>query len=200
MDPRPILLAALAAACLLSGWQHFENRPVHPADGPVAPAEPQQSELVDAASVQAGRWTLTPRAAYDVTARILSREDYRYDRIADLVPEDLALGWGPMSDNRVLAGLEISQGVRFYTWRPRGPLPVSRETIISHSANTHLIPADERVRAQLARLRVGQVVHLTGNLVDARRDDGAWLHTSLSRDDSGAGACEVLQVQSVEVR
>ena len=136
-----------------------------------------------------------------VAARILSREDYRFDRLADLVPLDLALGWGPMSDNTVLAHFDITQEVRFYEWRLRGALPIPREAVISHSANTHLIPADAHVGAELARLRVGDVVHLSGPLVDARRDgDGASIHTSLTRLDTGPGACEVLLVESVELQ
>jgi hypothetical protein len=71
--------------------------------------------------------------------------------------------------------------------------------VISHSANTHVIPADAVVRRELARLRVGQVVHLTGMLVDGVRDDGAWVHTSLTRTDTGPGACEIMLVEDVEV-
>ena len=112
-------------------------------------------------------------------------------------PEDLALGWGPMSDNRILAAFAISQSARFYIWRPLTVLPIPREDVITHSANTHIIPADDRVRSQLAQLRIGQVVRLTGTLVDATRDDGALLRTSLTRTDSGAGACEVLLVEHV---
>jgi len=146
-----------------------------------------------------GHWTLTPRASYDVTARILSREDYRFDAMADLVPEDLALGWGPMSDNRILASFDISQGARFYTWRLRGELPIPREDVIEHSANTHVIPSDSVIRRELARLRVGQVVRLTGTLVDGVRDDGASIRTSLTRTDTGAGACEIMLVEHVEI-
>jgi hypothetical protein len=47
---------------------------------------------------------------------------------------------------------------------------------------------------------VAAVVHLRGTLVDATRDDGAWLRTSLTRTDTGAGACEVMLVESFEVR
>jgi hypothetical protein len=199
MDLRLPLFVALAAACSWTAWQRVEHRPVHPANGQVAPAEPLQADL-EAAPIRHGRWMLSPRATYDITARVLSREDYRFDSIADLVPEDLALGWGPMSDNSVLAHFDVSQEVRFYTWRPRDALPIAREAVIRHSANTHVIPADQNVRAQLARLRIGQVVHLHGELVDAKRDDGAWLRTSLTRTDSGPGACEVMLVDSVEVR
>jgi hypothetical protein len=200
MNLRAPLLAALVAACVWTAWQRFEHRAVHPADGQIAPGEPTQTDVTDVAPVRHGRWVLTTRAGYEVTARILAREDYSFDAIADLVPEDLALGWGPMSDNSVLAHFDISQGARFYTWRPRDALPVPHETVITHSANTHVIPADQHIRAELAALRVGQVVYLQGELVDAQRDDGAWLHTSMTRADSGAGACEVLLVESVAVR
>jgi len=203
MDARTALLAALLAVGTYNAWQRWESRPVHPLDGALAPDEPVQTDLESAASaapVRHGRWMLTPRANYDITARILSREDYGFDRLADLVPEDLALGWGPMSDNHVLAAFDISQGARFYSWRPRGPVPIARQDVIVHSANTHLIPADAYIRSELRRLRVGQVVHLRGTLVDAIRDDGAWLHTSLTRTDTGAGACEVMLVENVEVR
>jgi hypothetical protein len=102
-----------------------------------------------------------------------------------------------MSDNRILRDFKIAQSARFYSWRPLTELPI--RAVISHSANTHVIPADPAIRSQLARLRVGQVVHLTGLLVDGVRADGAYFHTSLSRDDTGAGACEVMLVQEVEI-
>ena len=67
----------------------------------------------------------------------------------------------------------------------RGPLPIARQAVIEHSANTHVIPGDSRIGSQLAHLRVGQIVHLSGTLVDATRDDGMCLRTSLTRTDSG---------------
>src|SRR6201993_1026268 len=159
MQVRAVLFSALAAAGLWQGFNRWQLRPVHPPDGPIAPADPLQTDLEETPVVTTiGRWRLTPRAHYDITARILSREDYRFDPLSDLMPEDLALGWGPMSDNRVLQAFEITQGARFYSWQPKRPLPISREAVIEHSANTHVIPADAAVAAQLKRLRVGQVV------------------------------------------
>lgn len=200
MGWRSAFWIALTVAALWQGWHEWLLRPVHPADGPIAQTEPLQRDLEGSAPVVHGRWTLTPRAHYDITARILSREDYHFDAISDLVPEDLALGWGAMSDNRILGAFKITQGARFYSWRPRAKLPILRQEVIEHSANTHVIPADSSIRAQLARLRKGQVVHLTGVLVDAVRDDGRWIRTSLSRSDTGAGACEVMLVEQVEVQ
>lgn len=183
-----------------NSWDHWTHRARHPPDGPIAERDPLQTDISSEPDVARGRWTLKPRAHYDITARILSTERYRFDRLAALVPEDLALGWGPMSENRVLQTIDISQSGRFYWWQPHPDTPVSPDIIITHSANTHVIPADSTVQRQLERLRVGEVVRLTGTLVDGLRDDGAWIHTSLSRSDTGAGACEVLLVESVETK
>jgi len=76
---------------------------------------------------------------------------------------------------------------------------VSRGAIIGHSANTHIIPADVLIAQQLRGLRPGQTVTLSGDLVDGLRDDGASIHTSLSRTDTGAGACEIMLLREIEV-
>lgn len=197
MEGKHIAFILLVAVGLWQGVQQWRLRPVHPPDGLLAPAEPRQMDLENATPITHGRWKLIPRVRYDITARILSREDYQVDPLSDLIPEDLALGWGTMSDNAVLRSLDIKQAARFYRWRPVAALPIPVRDVIGHSANTHVIPADPTVRAKLARLRVGQVVHLTGLLVDGRRDDGLYIQTSLSREDSGAGACEVMLVDDV---
>lgn len=200
MSWRSLLFIALIGAGLWQGYGTWQLRVVHPPDGQIAPDDPKQTDIQEAPVTVAGRWRLTPRARYDITARILSREDYSFDALSDLIPQDLALGWGPMSDNRILRDLEIAQGARFYTWTARKQtLPIPAKAVIEHSANTHVIPADASIRHQLKRLRVGQVVHLVGLLVDGARDDGAYIKTSLTRSDTGAGACEILLVQQVEV-
>jgi hypothetical protein len=149
---------AMVVLVLLGLWEagrDWRLRPVHPPDGLLAPEEPRQSNLENATTISHGHWMLTPRAQYDITARVLSREDYSFDVLADLVPEDLALGWGAMSDNRILRDFKITQSARFYGWRPLTALPIPRQEVISHSANTHVIPSDSLVRSQLARVRVG---------------------------------------------
>jgi hypothetical protein len=184
------------------GWGAYHwyiGRPVHTPDGILAPNEPLQADVADStvASLH-GRWTLTPRASYRITARILGVERYHFDPLSGLIPEDLALGWGPMSDNRILDKMDIYQSDRFYFWRASRELPLARDAIISHSANTHVIPENATVSRQLSRLRPGQVITLTGFLVNARRDDGAWINTSMVRTDTGAGACELLLVHAVD--
>ena len=192
-----LLRAAIVVFIVNGAYTWWYDRPVTDPVGVLAPDEPQQADLAGAEPIVHGRWTLTPRARYDITARVLGRERYRFDGLARLVPVDLALGWGPMSDNRILAPLEISQSGRFYWvhWSQAPPVPPAE--IMRHSANLHAIPADRSTEAQLLRLREGEVVRLTGELVDGRRDDGAFINTSLTREDTGAGACEVMLVETL---
>jgi hypothetical protein len=179
------------------GWNWFSNRPFHPPDGVLAADDPLQTNVLGGNKVQVGRWSLTVRAHYQITARILGSEHYRFDALSDLIPEDLALGWGPMSDNRNLRSIDISQSNRFYYWRVPAASALAKDSIITHSANTHVIPQNAIIGRQLSRLRPGQVVTLSGELVDGVRDDGRWIKTSLVRNDTGAGACEVLLVTDV---
>ena len=192
----PILKVFLVSYIVWGAWHWNANRPVRAPDGVLAEGEPQQI-MIPEQRLQMGRWTLTVRATYQLTARVLAREPYHFDAMSDLVPEDLALGWGPMSDNSVLRTIDISQSNRFYYWRARSATRLARETIISHSANTHVIPQTPAIARALARLRPGEVVTLSGDLVDAVRDDGRSLKTSLVRTDTGAGACEVMLVTDV---
>ncbi len=193
----PILKAVLGAYIAWGAWHWIAERPVHPPDGVLAQEEPRQTNIMNGETLHMGHWTLTVRADYQITARVLGREAYHFDALADLIPEDLALGWGPMSDNRNLRTIDVSQSNRFYFWHASAGTPIARETIITHSANTHVIPQNSLIARQLARLRPGEVVTLRGELVDGLRNDGRWIKTSLVRDDTGPGACEVLLVTDI---
>ena len=104
-----------------------------------------------------------------------------------------------MSDETVLAGIDISQGGRWYRWHTSG-FPIPRREIERHSANMHMIPADDDVADALDEVRVGHVVSLRGHLVEVRGDDGWRWRSSLTRDDTGARACELVYVERVIIR
>lgn len=143
-------------------------------------------------------YALTPLAGFSIQARVLSREDYRLGREADLSPTDLALGWGRMREDAVLAGLSLSQSGRWYRYRWQDAPPMPVDEIIRSSANMHMIPADETVAAALRRVRRDQTVRIDGWLVQADAPDGWRWRSSLTREDSGGGACELVYVCRIE--
>ncbi|MGY3263950.1 hypothetical protein [Lysobacter sp. HA35] len=141
--------------------------------------------------------TLQPLAGFSVDARVLSREDYSMGRESDLSPTDLALGWGRMRDDSVLKGLDISQSGRWYMYRWRGDPPIPADEIVRSSANMHMIPANLDAASALADVHAGDRVRIDGWLVEADAPDGWTWRSSMSRDDSGDGACEVIYVCSL---
>ena len=145
------------------------------------------------------KFRLKPLAIFSIEARVLHRKIYRYDMQAALVPVDLALGWGPMSDQRVINQLSISQSARFFWFEYPGQPPIPKDQIISHSTNVHIIPATKAIASRCKSLREGALVHLSGDLVEASGPNIPSWSSSLSRTDTGNGACELMWVKELSV-
>ena len=142
-------------------------------------------------------YLLTPVAKFQVAGRVLGVRQYSGDREADLAPVDLAMGWGPMANTGVLQSIDISQGGRFYRWHvDRFPIP--KQDIVRHSANMHMVPANAEVVRQLRDVARGQTVRFKGYLLKIQADDGWHWRSSMTRNDQGAGACEVVLVDTIE--
>jgi hypothetical protein len=115
-----------------------------------------------------------------------------------LAPTDLALGWQQMSDESVLAQIDISQSGRWYRWHVRD-FPIPRRAIETQSANMHMVPANDQVAAILDSVRAGQIISLQGQLIRAQASDGWRWQSSLTREDTGANACELVYVTALEI-
>ena len=183
---------------LYGAYHSWHTRPVTHGDGVIAADTPQQSKIFNGNSQNINGFQVTPLAAFSIQARVLSTEDYSFGREADLAPVDLALGWGRMSDEAILKQVKITQGNRFYFWHV-DQFPIPREEIETHSANMHMVPADSSVKKILKSLRPGQVVTIEGYLIEASAADGWRWRSSLTRDDTGSGACELVLVKSIHV-
>jgi hypothetical protein len=191
---------SLCALRLLAGWVWWHGRPVARAGGVLAANDPVQTNFdTPPPPITSKDATLHPLANFSLTARVLSRDDYHFDAESDLSPTDLAVGWGRMSDSAVLRHIDISQSGRFYYWRTKA-FPIPRREIETHSANMHMIPADAAVAYQLKRVRAGDVVSLDGMLVEADKANGWRWRSSLTRDDTGDGACELVYVESLYIQ
>jgi hypothetical protein len=187
----------VGAAVVLIGYRFCAQRDIEHPPGVLVTDDPLQTEIPLAETIPRGDYRLHPRADFRATVRILRREDYRVGELADLVPTDFAVGWGPMSDSAVLEKIQITQSGRFYFWRTEN-WPIERRAIETHSANWHVIPASNNVGDLLGDLRAGSVVELGGRLVDIEGKNGG-MRTSLTRADTGAGACEILLAETVRL-
>ncbi|WP_051559996.1 hypothetical protein [Marinobacterium jannaschii] len=190
------ILLVIFIAALSIAW--IDREPGELPAGELAPRAPVQLKQSNLTDIEYRDFQLSPKAFYLITARVLAREDYFLDKESDISPTDLALGWGPMSDSSVLEKFEISQSNRWYYWKSYN-LPIARRQVRNSSANVHMIPANDQVSDALKSVDVDQVVSMEGYLVDARGRDGSLWKTSLSRDDTGQGACELFYVEKLHI-
>ena len=182
---------------LLFGVYFWIGREIARPGGVLVPEEPVQRQVYTSRLREKNGFQIALLASFDIRARVIAVERYRFDRGAALSPVDLALGWGPMSNSDILKQISFSQGGRFFSWWAQN-YPVPRNVIESHSANMHMIPADDDIERRLKSTRAGNLVHIKGYLVEATSKDGFRWKSSLSRSDTGAGACELIWVDSLE--
>jgi hypothetical protein len=151
-------------------------------------------------------YTVTPLAAYELWGLVVSYHhsasfiDISHKQWNDFLnTKDICVIWGRNIETGVYKRMRFSN--RDFTCYYRYP---DRETgeLFTESAlsNNHLLPADPLVAGTVLRARTGDQVHFKGWLVSygikgtpyARR-------SSLSRNDRGNGACEVVYITEFEI-
>ena len=184
---------------VFASWYYFHD-PAGKWRGIPAAQDPQQTSSAVPRAFDHDGYTITPLAKYDITAVVLSRSRYRNDADAALAPVDLALGWGPMSVSGVINNLKISQSGRWYEYSWSGDPPLDPGQISRHSANTHCLPATAEVKKRLLAVKRHELVSLQGYLVEVTKGNGYRWRSSLSRDDTRGGSCEVMWITAVTSR
>ena len=191
-----LIIIVLAGA----GW-HFYSQPGQITLGPGVQANevPLQESIRSPSIHRLDSYKITELADFQIKAKVLSKKDYTFGREADLSPTDLALGWGNMSDERILDHISISQSSRFYRWQVQS-FPIPRREIETSSANMHMIPASDEVYSVLKEIRNGDIIELSGSLVNVADDNDGWRwKSSQTRNDTGNGACELIWVESLKI-
>lgn len=146
------------------------------------------------------RYRIVPRFRWDESGRVLSEEPYRAGASGALIPRDWVLGWGPVVGPPYAGKIHYTQTSRFYLWGTSDGR-LDRGTIVTHTANTHVIPGSARLRRAAASVRKGDDVRLEGWLVDVDGIDNESFHwkTSVSRSDEGPGGCETVYLTRLTV-
>jgi hypothetical protein len=193
---RTIVLGACAALVLLACfWDGPEPRRT---PGVLIPYEPEQINLERPTPWRYRDVKVTPLAEFRIRARVLLTSHYWWGREASVSPVDLALGWRLMSNQEVLDGLHLYSMRRAYAWSGRnGRLPADAAEITAHSANMHMIPATPAIAERLRAVNRGDLIDLRGYLVELAFPDGGIWRSSMSRTDTGNGACELVWVEEM---
>ncbi|NOQ80989.1 MAG: hypothetical protein GQ548_00510 [Methylophaga sp.] len=189
-----LLLIFLIAAA----WKLFVSDTVELGPGVKVLQAPIQQMLSGEEDFDFKGYQITRLASFALKAKILSKEAYSLGRESDLSPVDLALGWQNMSDEKVLTQIDISQSNRWYHWHVK-QFPIPRKEIETQSANMHLIPANDLVEDMIDLAKQGQIIEINGSLIRAEADDNWHWQSSLTRDDTGAHACELVYVDSFNI-
>lgn len=163
--------------------------------------DPVQTNLFNPRTVivqgESGDVELSILAEYSLKGVIKSKKKYR-DFPSQVSKYDYAIAWGDLNKQEIAEHISYSQSGRWYYYRYAQDIPVSREYIAGHSANVHLIAADHDVLKKISQAAKNDYVWLKGYLVNVNFKDDLW-QTSLTRDDTGNGACEIMYVTDLAV-
>ena len=196
----PKIAAKLTALALLAGivWLLMSGRPIkHPA-GVLVPNAPRQKDIPLKPLPSVAGWSLCAVAEYHLRGRVLGTKRYRSGVQSEIVPVDVAVGWGRMSDQSVLDQFALSMTNRFFFYEWSSAPAIPPEEIKVSAGNNHIIAATDDVRRAISGLRLGHIVTMDGYLVNATGPAGFTWNSSLRRDDTGNGACELFYVEKVK--
>lgn len=205
MRTRTAAIVTGAALLLYFGWHPLELRLLahRSAPRPDARGEPAQiarEKRPFEYSARGHHFRITRRFHWDQSARVVGEEPYRFGAAGALIPEDLALVWGPLISPPYVGRMSYSQGSRFFFWRTKDG-SLDRGVIVSHAANTHVIPADTILRRVIRCVTEGDDVRLEGWLVDVDGVSDPNFHwgTSTSRQDEGPNSCETVYLERLTI-
>ncbi len=143
---------------------------------------------------------LLPMARYSIAGRVVSWKHYLYLKWADkLAPIDIALAWGKLATHDFDNLISYDHDYRFYNFRFKPGFPLEQSYVISHSSNNHLIPATPTLEAALRSIRTDELIEIEGFLVNMRGPGNYHWNTSMTRDDTGGGACELIYVKELRI-
>ena len=155
-----------------------------------------------ALTVNSGSFTLTPKAKYKISGRVVSRESYSEGWESDISPVDIAIVWGKLAEPHYDKYISYSQSGRWYFFKTKTECPLDTTYVTTHSANNHIVPVNENVGRAVKLVKKKDAVVLEGYLVNIQgsyKGRGVAWNTSLSRTDTGNGSCELFYVTRVRI-
>lgn len=192
-----LILLMLFIGLMYSAWPQYDDLP----DGVLVPGEPMQLETY-LPELEKDGIKVRPMAFYTIKGRVLDKNTSFSSIISghfDMSGANVLLGWKNMSDSTVLAKMSIRLKGRKVQAEPKSGFNIAESDYIGNLSYNHLIAANEQVQKQINDIREGDVIKVTGYLVELKnpKSPDPW-RSSLSRFDKGDGAGEVIWVQDIQ--
>jgi hypothetical protein len=152
--------------------------------------------------IKNGHFTMTPVAEYKISGMVVGKETYSSGWDGEISPVDLAIVWGKLAKTEYDQYITYSQRNRWYFYQYKAGSSFDNSFVISHSANNHIIPANENIHEFVKTIGGKDIVVLEGFLVNIKgtyKGQPVTWNTSLSRKDTGNGSCELFYVSKVRI-
>lgn len=209
---RRICFLALILTLIITYFTRKNYRKVDEIDSEVL-EEPIQTELREEEKEKIEfvkndvQYQLEPLYHYEINALIVHEMTYdnwyslsKHDSIS---PKDLCMIWGSNAENKAYQNkdLKFSQDMRFCFWNYYGDIKFNNNEI----SNSHLLTNDKELNQKAKSLLTGDQVKIKGKLVNVTETDSedplysSKIQSSTDREDSGAGACEVILTEDIEI-
>ena len=149
------------------------------------------------------RYAVEPQFEYDLSGMVVSyRQHDNNDSMHRLANDhlnvaDLCVVWGDTAASPHLSEIRFWNGIFTCNFETRSR--TAWESIRPQQvANNHLISHEDAIRGEVAKVKIGDQVHIRGWLA-SYGTGGNKRGTSTTREDTGDGACETIFVNDFEI-
>ncbi|MCU0679203.1 MAG: hypothetical protein MUC28_02010 [Planctomycetes bacterium] len=152
--------------------------------------------------------TITPEFAYELSGLVVAAYDsgswfdYMHKRYDPFNSQDICVVWGDNVKSDLYKKIEFSHGEFTCFYRTKDQAAY-RAFNPAQLANNHLVPGNEAVARVIKRVKIGDQVYLAGYLTNniiTNPSGGQTSRTSsVTRADTGNGACEVVYVKDFKI-
>ncbi len=146
-------------------------------------------------------------AYYEVSGRVVATASYYASTVENMAAQkDVAVVWGKLATDEYLNKFTFNApGNRFVYWKTTDSdwyrAHTNDKEISQMHSNNHLVSNNKQINDEISNIKDGDYVRIKGYLVNLYWQENGSNHTwrsSLTRDDSGDGACEVIYVTDVK--
>ncbi len=206
MKPNSIVIALSFCVLLIAFW----NRNAMPSGVDVLPAlevEPEQTPSDKApfrVTFNNVAYQVKPQYRYSLTGLVVSYRHHdgnsRMHRLSNdhLNMLDVCVVWGDNADPALLQQLDFWNGIFSCNVKTRD-WDVWYAFDIYSLSNNHLLSDDASIRDQVRKIRIGDQIRVEGWLASYGTNTGDERGTSVTRDDTGDGACETIFVDRFRI-